>query len=220
MRSGLVLLSCLFSCHRAPCPENMIAIQGGPARIGEAPTTERWHVKARDVQVEPYCMDQYEYPNQKGEYPKVSVSWLDARRLCMEQGKRLCTDDEWERACRGPDRRLYPYGNERDLTRCNTPRRKGEPPSRSTPYARAGDHPGCVSAEGVEDLDGNVSEWVDEVKERDIPDDLEKLGWRPVRGGTMWDDTFYGFDCTSFHRHPPTDPGHDDDGFRCCQDQR
>ncbi len=44
---------------------------------------------------------------------------------------------------------------------------------------------------------------------------VDPATWRTVRGGTMWNETFYGQDCTSRHGHPRTDK-YEDDGFRCC----
>ena len=56
-----------------------------------------------------YCMDVFEYPNLEGVVPAVMVDWDDAKRVCGVEGKRLCTTEEWEFACEGPQMWPYPY---------------------------------------------------------------------------------------------------------------
>lgn len=65
-------------------------------------------------------------PNGKGQYPATDVSWKDAVAFCAWLARvsnrkvRLPTEAEWEKAARGSDGRLYPWGNEApDATRCN-----------------------------------------------------------------------------------------------------
>lgn len=89
------------------------------------------------------------------------------------------------------------------------------------PVAAAGASPRCVTPEGVYDLDGNVSEWVDQPWDG-APEPFARAGrvdpetWRTVRGGTMWSETFHGHDCTSAHGHIRSTFRGMDDGFRCC----
>jgi formylglycine-generating enzyme required for sulfatase activity len=211
---GLVLLA--LGCPgqaSSPCPEGMVLLEAGDFALGDEPS------RPENVPLPAFCMDRYEHPNQEGSLPTVGVTWEQARDLCQQAGKRLCSSDEWERACRGVRSQRYVYGDERDPEACNTPWERFEAPP--APYAPSGAHPRCRNAEGVMDLNGNVSEWVqDEWTGARANFDAEAFPpetvYRTVRGGTMWRQTFYGQDCTSAHGHPERDVHHIDDGLRCC----
>lgn len=204
------------------CPPDMAAIPAGTWTFGADGANPRWMEPAEPRQLPAYCIDRYEFPNVAGVLPRVDVTWTGASALCAEAGKRLCTADEWERACRGPDARTWAYGGSFDRGRCNTPLDSGGPDG-AIPYAAAGAHPDCVSAEGVFDLNGNVSEWVADgwdvarfgPPEGQGPEAAGVL--RQLRGGTMWSGTFYGQSCLSRHAHP-VETQSNDDGFRCCAD--
>ncbi|NLG18697.1 MAG: SUMF1/EgtB/PvdO family nonheme iron enzyme, partial [Fibrobacter sp.] len=47
-----------------------------------------------------FCIDSYEWPNKKDQLPKVDVSYEEAAQTCAKEGKRLCTSEEWQMACR------------------------------------------------------------------------------------------------------------------------
>ena len=65
-------------------------------------------------------MDRGEYPNQKGGYPWIMVSWYEAADRCADEGKRRCSEDEWTFACEGEEATPYPYGYTRDATACSS----------------------------------------------------------------------------------------------------
>ncbi len=200
------------------CPEGMVHVAGGEFRAGargedidfyaDWPGTEHLPRTPQTRRTDPFCIDRYEYPNLVGELPKAYVSWDDAVRLCRERGWRLCTEDEWTRACAGTDGWRYPYGDSHVEGNCNADvnERVGDP----TWLRPAGAFPRCVSPDGAFDLEGNLSEWVDAVS-------AEHADQRFVRGGTMWVGV-YGRGCFARHRHHHADASHEDDGFRCCSE--
>jgi hypothetical protein len=97
------------------------------------------------------CVDRYEYPNKKDQVPVASVSFLDAKKYCESQGKRLCTAEEWEWACAGLEGYQYPYGFNREENKCNSDTRQIEP---------SGARLNCVGKFGGYDMTGNIFEWV------------------------------------------------------------
>ncbi len=105
---------------------------------------------AEVVEVPAFFIDRFEYPNAKGQEPVSRVSWADAVATCEETGKRLCSEDEWEKACKGPGNLIYTYGDTWDPTFCGD--------SADEPYT-VGGRPQCVSNYGVFDLSGGFREW-------------------------------------------------------------
>lgn len=159
----------------------------------------------------------------RGAVPQGYVSGTQAAAACAEAGKRLCTDSEWLRACRGPTNFTYPYGNTRQTGTCNDARAVHPAielygTSATWIYshldspclnqldaglARTGSYSGCVSAEGLFDLMGNLHEWT-----------ADPAG--TFRGGYFVDTVLNGAGClyvTTAH-----DVSHWDysTGFRCC----
>ena len=87
---------------------------GIPERCGQFDEA-RWKAYVNELPTvdESFCIDRYEYPNVKGQYPWVFVSWNEAAEVCERDGKRLCSETEWTFACEGEDAWPYPYGFER-----------------------------------------------------------------------------------------------------------
>ena len=222
----LQMISIMFSCSfqlTSPkkCPTGMVKFEEQSYIFGVEQPNRPWHAAVATVELESYCMDVYEYPNQKGIRPKSNVTWEQARGLCQKEGKDLCTSAQWEYACQGTAKRSYGYGEQYNRQTCNTPINGGGPGNKPAPVRAAGDFPNCHTPEGVFDLNGNVSEWVlDSWDGAPEPFNqrarVNKETWRVLRGGTMWSNTFYGQDCSSRHGHEKKRWKNIDDGFRCC----
>lgn len=98
----------------------------------------------------------YSIPGILPQYPAYGMTWYGAREYCEAVGRRLPTEAEWERAARGDDGRIYPWGNVWDNALAKTNRPLDTAPG-ALPIAS---YPLGASVYGVYDLAGNMAEWV------------------------------------------------------------
>lgn len=201
------------------------------------------------IPIDTYCVDKYEASLVRGDdgtswspyfnpgmIPMIAVSvanavpqgYIDgdqASEACLNAGKRLCANNEWLRACRGPNSTTYPYGNTKQLGVCND-HRSVHPAVEyygttdnwiyshidnaclnqlPASLDRAGENPGCVTYEGAYDMMGNLHEWTS-----------DPAG--TFRGGYYVDTVLNGPGClyvTTAHNTLHWDYS---TGFRCCAD--
>jgi serine/threonine protein kinase len=191
------------------CPAGMQLVPGGAFSMG-TPADER--TKGFDERplserrVPAFCIDEFEFPNVAGSLPRVNVSWTEAQEACEQAGKRLCAEEEWEKACKGPKHLRFPYGSSFDAATCNTEDAFGD----DRPLAPSGKFPKCRSGYGVADLSGNVAEWTSTPYSNNAD--------RTQKGGAF-DKSDYAARCSARKSGAPTDRA-PTVGFRCCSDVR
>jgi len=111
------------------------------------------------------------------DHPIVNVTWHDAGAYSQWAGVALQTEAQWEKAARGTDGRMWPWGNEWDSRKCNS----GESGIRKT--TPVGSFPSGASPYGLMDMAGNVWEWC--MNEYDAVFYIKSSLNNPVPGGII-----------------------------------
>jgi formylglycine-generating enzyme required for sulfatase activity len=176
-----------------------------------------------------YTRDTYFGDSAYEDYPVIWVGWEQAANYCNWVGARLPTEAEWEYAARGPESRLFPWGNTFEGTRLNYCDANceigitddtvddGYPDT-----APVGSYPSGVSWCGALDMAGNVREWVSDwfgvyQGGRQVNPSGPRSGELLVSRGGSWFDPSYNVRSVQRGRNTPDFSAYKL-GFRCAKE--
>jgi len=153
---------------------------------------------------------------ERADYPVMNVSWSDAQAFCNWAGKALPTEAQWERAARGDQESLFPWGN--DLAPKNANLKGGDDGYEFA--APAASFPQDRSAFGVFDMAGNVPEWTADDYALYLGNTavlpVEEQNHKVVRGGGFMMDSSFATATNRASAAPAIRPGKTlQVGFRC-----
>ena len=194
----------------APRP-GMMFIPSGILKAGtpidQVPRVADEELPGVEVALGGFYIDVLPFPNEAGAIPTTNKSRDEAARLCGEKSKRLCTELEWERACKGPANTRYEYGEAYRAADCamgqaiETASKRPEG-QRST----------CQSGFGVREMHGGAWEWTASEWGRGSGSSATSLG--VLRGGNSEAGEIVGRCSNALARPPSTQSP--TMGFRCC----
>ncbi len=176
--------------------KDVVSIPAGALRAGSTPGDP-----GRDPTLEPaqleldlgaFDIDRDLFPNQPGERPLVGVDRAAAQAKCAERGRRLCTEVEWERACKGPENDVF------------AGRAAWAPDCAARPQE-------CPSGFGVLGMGAALREWT----ASDVAPVEEVVAGAAAVRGARADASATDHRCAKRSAVDPKVPG-DDVGFRCC----
>jgi hypothetical protein len=242
---GAAVIGCLGASSpsegKSGCPAGMahVAVEGIRAYC-----IDRWEAQVVELRgkegkdevahapTQPVTKLKVKAVTRAGVTPQGYISKNEADEACRAAKKRLCTGEEWQRACKGKKPTAFPYGDERKSGYCNDSGRAplaslhpelgqavfassdamNDPRINEAPntVAPTGSFAKCRNAFGVFDMVGNLHEWTAELQ-----------GSRGTFRGGYYQDTSQNGDGCSYRTVAHDVSYHDySTGFRCCADAK
>ena len=209
-------------------PIGMVLVPAGPFPFGEDNKSPDERPRAI-LELPAFYIDKYEVTNEEfkavfpghsfeeglDDLPVTGITWKQASDYAAAVGKRLPTEQEWEKAARGPQGFEYPWGNAFNGGLVNY-----QAGVATGNLKRTGSHRKGVSYYGCFDMAGNAYEWVDSwynpyFGNTDVTIDYGTV-YRVLRGGSYLCDEF---EVRAAKRHyAKPDLAREDFGFRCAKD--
>jgi formylglycine-generating enzyme required for sulfatase activity len=190
-----------------PARPGMVWIPAGTllagTKPGQLPRIADQELPGTPVELEGFFIDEFNYPAEPGAIPRTGMTQAEARAICEDQDKRLCTELEWERACKGPENTTYEYGDVYDASICST--------GNTDALAPNGVNTRCRSKFDVADMHGSAFNWTSSPWARGAELDDDRVA---VRGGNGEDGELIGR-CAHARAMAPGD-GDPRVGLRCC----
>ncbi len=138
----------------------MVWVPAGVLRAGtpleRVPRIAEEELPGVDVALGGFYIDILPYPDEAGAIPTENVTRDEAEHLCEAKSKRLCTELEWEHACKGPASTTYEYGDVYRAAACDTGVAAEQAAKRPS-----GERQACRSSFGVLEMHGGPWEWTD-----------------------------------------------------------
>lgn len=140
-------------------PPNMMYIPAGKyiaGRLNNDPLSLPSEPLTKVEETKPFLIDMFESPNKLNGPPARDVDYETAEKTCAAEGKRLCTAQEWEKACKGPLNSIYAYDTAIPADTFDPEFCGDGLADRGYP---AGSREKCKSTYGVYDMSGGFREW-------------------------------------------------------------
>ncbi len=236
----IAFILCIYiePAHAKP-PQGMILIPAGEFTMGSE-YGEEDEVPVHQVHLDAFYIDKYEVTNAKyrqflkttnhrkpygwedknfnrDNQPVVGVSWEDAIVYCEWAAKRLPTEAEWEKAARGEDELMFPWGPNWHKQNANS----ADAGKKKT--VSVGSHPQGISPYGVHDMAGNVwegcADWYVSnyylISPKSNPPGPVTSNARVIRGGGWFDSPAQLRTSNRYYSHPMV--RYNSIGFRCAK---